>query len=714
MLQKQPYTPITSSTIRWVDVVTLAIGLIAVTFGLGEYGFYEPHEGHFAGVAREMVLRGDWVTPTLNGAPYLNKPPLLYWLTATSTAMVGFTEFAARLPLAIAGWVGAAIAWKWARELWSPAAGQIAALMLCVATGWFIFTHQLLIDVLLSTLLLGISYCLWRLVWNGGWLYFLALYVLLGLAILAKGPFAVVFPVAGCVGLVLERRNWDILQKLRVVQGLMVTLCVILPWTIAVERANPGFLSYFLLNENLKRIADTRWPPDYEVSKVSVLAYLAITAIWCVPWTLVLPQALQTAWQDWRQREGTRGCGVTETRGVTEAKIASALNCVSLPLEKSYSARMSLEAAPRDRYNFFHPSTSRIPTAKSDGVLLLAIATALPILLFLPLSSRLIYYSIPSIAPFVVLCSGWWWRCQDSSQRKGRIAAGVSFCGLGLVACSASVWVSSVVRHLPELSHYPDLSSLMVAIALSIGSGCLIGGIALLLIRPNLALIAIFVGFVSAYAFVTHGFAVVQDFRSSKTLIETANPRLGLTTLWTFEGSRELGAAGAMSYYLDRKGDRLQLRSASVTDGETRRRGDGAMGRRGDGEMGRWGEREKKSISQSHISTLPPGWAKGKGNTIYRIVLVLTDGGHNRLPPDFPGPRPEYAITKRELQEYWNSSRPVVFVTDFMRQSNPQQSSENSPDPPNRNLPQDAGEPLLVVGPRKLYGNSAARSLWLQ
>ena len=246
----------------------------------------------------------------------------------------------------------------------------------------------------------------------------------------------------------------------------------------------------------------------------------------------------------------------------------------------------------------------------------------------------------------------------------------------------------------------------MVAIVLSIGSGCLIGGIGLLLIRPNLALIAIFVGFVSAYAFVTHGFAVVQDFRSAKTLIETASPRLGLTTLWTFEGSRDLGAAGAMSYYLDRKGDRNWMRSALVGDGET--------GRWGDEEMGRRGEGDTKSISQSHISTLPPGWAKGKGNTIYRIVLVLTDGGHNRLPPDFPGPQPGYAITKRELQEYWNSSRPVVFVTDFMRQPNSQQSPENPPDPPNRNLPQDAGEPLLVVGPRKLYGNSVARSLWVQ
>lgn len=139
----------------WLDIVTLSAALVVLTFGLGEYGLYEPHEGHFAGVAREMVLRGDWITPTLNGAPYLNKPPLLYWLGAVSIQLFGLSEFAARLPLAVSGWLGVVVAWKWARELWGLGAGRVVALMLSVTMGWFIFTHQLLIDALLSTLILA-------------------------------------------------------------------------------------------------------------------------------------------------------------------------------------------------------------------------------------------------------------------------------------------------------------------------------------------------------------------------------------------------------------------------------------------------------------------------------------------------------------------------------------------------------------------------------
>lgn len=58
------------------DVLLLGAILCVMSYGIGSYGLYEPHEGHFAGVGREMVTRGDWITPHLNGAPYLNKPPL--------------------------------------------------------------------------------------------------------------------------------------------------------------------------------------------------------------------------------------------------------------------------------------------------------------------------------------------------------------------------------------------------------------------------------------------------------------------------------------------------------------------------------------------------------------------------------------------------------------------------------------------------------------
>jgi len=608
---------------NWTDAAALAAALVVLTLGLGEYGFYEPHEGHFAGVAREMVLRGDWVTPTLNGAPYLNKPPLLYWMGAASLQLLGFSEFAARLPLALSGWLGVVVAWKWSRDLWGGVAGRVAALMLSVAMGWFIFTHQLLIDALLSTLILAMLYCLWRLVWEPRRTrYCFALYGLLGLSILAKGFLGLVFFCLGCAGLILSRRSLKVLKKLKPVTGAGMTLAIVLPWFIAVEAANPGFLQYWLVNEHLKRVVDTRWPPDYEVSSISPWGYLAVTALWCFPWVVLLPQTLTAAWKDWRQ--GQRSSVTMQHR-------------------------------------------------RSEGIVLLSMAIALPVLLFLPMSSRLVYYSVPAIAPFVILCSGWWCRCEERENQGGRYTAALLFGFLGISCCVAAFWLpGAALQSLPEIARVPGVGSILVALLLPLGLGLLLGGVLLAYRRSHLALISLFVGLAIAWASMTNGFAAVQDFRSSKTLIETANARLGPTTLWSFEGSRELGAAGAMSYYLDPNGEDQWSKIPGMTD-------DGS---------------------------LPPGWVKGKPGTAYRIIMVLADSGPNRIPPQFPGPTPEYLVSQDQLQVYWNSSRPVVLVTDFLRQPNQPQ------DPPDLNLPRNAGQPLLEVGPRKLYGNAAARKAW--
>ena len=593
--------------IAWIDGVILIITLIVLTYGIGQYALFEPHEGHFAGVAREMLLRNDWVTPTLNGSPYLNKPPLFYWLIALSTKVFGFNEYAARLPLAIASWWGVFIGWKWARELWNPAAGRYGALMLSATCGWFVFTHQLLIDLLLSTILLTFHYCLWRWIWqtrHQG--YWFAIYLLLGLCILTKGPFMMIYPIASIAGLVISRRSFHILHQLRLLSGSAITLSVLLPWVIAIERANPGFLQYFLFNENLKRIADTRWPPDYTISQVNPWAYLAIAAVWCLPWTLVLPQAIYSAWKD----------------------------------------------------QLSHP-----PTSQSDGRLILATAAITPLLVFLPVPSRLLYYSLPCVAPLILFCARWWSFIIREPLWERKLA-GILFCLLGGILGCISLGVILWGTEFPELMSIPQGSFFASAIAFFMGLGLICGGSLLLLLRPRFALISICLGTFSAYIILVHGFGAIQDFRSGRTLVETANSRLDRTTLWTFEGSRELGTAGAMSYYLDRqgtKGDSLQV-----------------------------------------------GWVSGKSGTQYRIIMVLEDGGNNRIPPIFPGERPSYALTKAELQEYWDSDRPVVFITDFLRQAN------DPNDPVTLNLPQNAGEALLVVSSRELYGNLAAHALWHQ
>ncbi len=597
------------------DLAILLLTIFMMTMGIGNYGLYEPHEAHFAMVGNEMVLRGDWITPYLNGAPYLNKPPLLYWSIALTTKIFGQSEFAARLPIALAGWWGIFISWQWSRQLWGVTASRMAALMLSVTVGWFIFTHQILIDVFLGSLLLTTSYCLWQ--WLSqprSILYWLAFYICLGLCFLAKGLIGVAFPLVGLLGLILVRREGKLIKQIKLFRGLLVVLAVVLPWLIAVERANPGFLHYFIFSEHLDRLFDRRFPPDYAVSKISALGYLGIAAGWCFPWILFLPSAIAYSWRDWRK-------GSSNSASIADKR-------------------------------------------RSDGIVLLAIAAILPIICFLPLSSRLIYYSLPAIPPYIILVAGWWSQRRD----RGRRLYGWISVILGICFGSIIFLLPTIVNLLPPLVDRQQIETLIVIVSVTMGLGWFCQGWGLLRKSP-LAWIPLFVAFSFTYISIVRGFVLYQDLRSSINLVRQVDATLGINTLWIFEGSREIGAAGGISYYLNLGNNYSRT----------------------------------KIFGNSH---LPSGWASGKDELIYRTVMVLADGGNNRLPPKFPGKPASYLITRSQLPTYWNSDRPVIFITDFLRQPNDIQ------DPESVNLPQHSGQFLLKIGSRKLYGNAAARKIW--
>ena len=647
--------------IQWVDISILILALVVTLFGIGDYGLYEPHEGHFTMVGEEMRLRGDWITPHLNGAPYLNKPPLLYWLISLTTGIFNPSEFAARLPVGLFGWLGIVVAWKWSRELWGINTSRIAALMLSVTLGWFIFTHQILIDVCLGTLLLISNYCLWRSLYQPKSYYWLAAYISLGLCLLTKGLIGIVFPLVGCLALIVVRRDNKIIKRISLFKGLLLVLALVLPWFIVVEKANPGFLHYFIFNEHLNRLFDRRFPPDYEVSKIGAIGYLAITGCWCFPWILFLPSVIKSSWRKWKQ--GLR----------TQAAIAE--------------------------------------RQRSDGIFLLAIASILPVVFFLPFSSRLIYYGIPAIPPYIILCAGWYHnicylsstnnrslttndRLPDNSRGEELFAStspsvaticksptqlsscqpksqpvkiyGLISLTMGICICSTIAFLPFLTELLPPVINTPEISILIVIVAIALGGGWIVSGV-LILKQSGLFWLPLVCSLIITYIFVVRGFVLYQDIRTSKTLVNTVNSALNINTLWTFEGSREIGAAGAISYYLN----------------------------------------QGKQYSLQDIDDYPTsGWARGKQDTIYRTVMILSDGGKNRLPPQFPGKSPKYLITQQQLQTYWNSDRPIVFVTDFLRQPNDRQ------DPPELNLPHGAKQPQLTIGTRKLYLNPVAQKLY--
>src|SRR5580700_7265625 len=140
--------------IRWTRSrrLLLCAGIAALLYlvGLGRPALWEPDEGRYAEVAREMVVSGDYVTPRDDWVRYFEKPPLVYWMTAAAIRVLGRNETAVRLPIAIASIAQIAIVLVLAETMFGPLAGAAAALCLALSPLFFGFSRFLTLDPMLA------------------------------------------------------------------------------------------------------------------------------------------------------------------------------------------------------------------------------------------------------------------------------------------------------------------------------------------------------------------------------------------------------------------------------------------------------------------------------------------------------------------------------------------------------------------------------------
>src|ERR1700730_15882975 len=143
---------------RWLSADTLAvpavfiIASLAFFFHLGAYGFWEPDEARYGEIAREMLALRDFIVPHLNYVAYVEKPPLLYWLTALSFRIFGINEFAARLVSAMSALIGVFATFMFADRVMGRRRALSAPELLATAPLYAIMAQVLTTDMLLSAL----------------------------------------------------------------------------------------------------------------------------------------------------------------------------------------------------------------------------------------------------------------------------------------------------------------------------------------------------------------------------------------------------------------------------------------------------------------------------------------------------------------------------------------------------------------------------------
>ncbi|MCU1286489.1 MAG: Melittin resistance protein PqaB [Acidobacteriales bacterium] len=356
-------------------VIVAAVCAFLFFYGLGSFGLVGADEPRYAQIAREMLDRNDYVTPTLNGEAWLEKPALYYWRAMFAFETFGVKDWAARLPSATFA-LGMITVIFFHMRRFRPGAQLDAALITASCAAVIGFARGASTDMQLAA-----PFTVAMLGWyawyeTGKKIWLLDLYFFLAIATLAKGPVAPF--LAGIIVLVFGILRRDIKSALRTLwlPGIVLYIGIVLPWFVAVQTRNPQFLHVFIFQHNLERFATNTFQ-----HRQPFWYYIPVLLLALVPWTFfaipALLDACRSCLRDWR-------------------------------LPKASEERTLIDSFPE----------------------FLVIWALLPILFFSISQSKLPGYILPAIAPCTILAADFLQRRREQAINPLVIAAHAALAGV--------------------------------------------------------------------------------------------------------------------------------------------------------------------------------------------------------------------------------------------------------------------------------------------
>lgn len=268
----------------WIALA--AAGLIGLD--LGVRALTTNDLARFPLLAQDILARGDWLRPRLNGAGYFNKPPLLAWLIALASWPAGrVTEWTAVLPSAVAVVATGLLIYALARDLFDPETGRFASLLAMTTQGLFFSAHLTMPDALMTCFITASVWMLVRMTLEPARSWWIGFYGCAGLAFWSKGP-AGLLPLA--VGLAYwlatrARRQWS----LRLVPGVAIVGGLVALWWLLGATADRQAATQAVLVDQLD------WYRPRGSALALLTAPLRSMAVALLPWGLLAPLAIPAA-----------------------------------------------------------------------------------------------------------------------------------------------------------------------------------------------------------------------------------------------------------------------------------------------------------------------------------------------------------------------------------------------------------------------------------
>jgi 4-amino-4-deoxy-L-arabinose transferase-like glycosyltransferase len=294
--EQSPKTRLQTQLVELATVVGLS--LLMFFYGLGSFGLVGADEPRYAQIAREMLRNNDFVTPTLHGTPWLEKPALYYWRAAAAFRTFGVHDWAARLPSATFA-LALVIIIYFHMHRFRRGAEFGAALITATSAAIIGFSRGASTDMQLAApfAFAMLGWYAWFETGKKFWLF--DLYFFLAVGTLAKGPVAPGLAFFIVLIFAAIRRDLKLVWRTIWWPGIVIYSVIVLPWYIAVQRANKNFFKVFFLEHNLERFAT-----DLFQHKQPFWYYIPVLILSLMPWVVygiaaVISAAKQT-WQDWR------------------------------------------------------------------------------------------------------------------------------------------------------------------------------------------------------------------------------------------------------------------------------------------------------------------------------------------------------------------------------------------------------------------------------
>lgn len=296
----------------------LAIAVVTLFWGVGDIGLIDETEPLFVEASRQMLLTGDWITPYFDGVARFDKPPLIYWFIVLSFKAFGVNEWAARLPSALSAVAVAVLSFYTLQRhssILNPAispaestkqpwlAAWIGVTMLMLNLNTYFWGRTGYADMLLTACMGGalLAFFLGYAEPDSGrrdrW--YLAFYGLTALAVLTKGPIAVLLPAAIISGFLLYLGSFRlVIRELRLVRGALVVAVLAVPWYLLITLADgEAFIDSFFGYHNI-----TRFTSVVNQHSGPWFFHFLVVLVGFFPWSAYLPEALFRV-KPWRREQ---------------------------------------------------------------------------------------------------------------------------------------------------------------------------------------------------------------------------------------------------------------------------------------------------------------------------------------------------------------------------------------------------------------------------